>query len=103
MVLAGGVAERLFLGEHSIGVSGDVQQAKTIIEQMVDTGMVENGFTLTFNKQDKESKMQELFQKGLEKAERLIKNNQVQYMRLVNALLAKETLEGSEVDQIVNG
>jgi cell division protease FtsH len=70
---------------------------------MVDTGMVENGFTLTFNKQDKESKMQELFQKGLEKAERLIKTNQAQYKRLVDALLAKETLEGSEVDQIVNG
>jgi cell division protease FtsH len=103
MILAGGVAERLFLGEHSIGVSGDVQQAKNIIEQMVDTGMVENGFTLTFNKQDKESKMQELFQKGLEKAERLIKTNQAQYTRLVDALLAKETLEGSEVDQIVNG
>ncbi|WML51809.1 AAA family ATPase [Neobacillus sp. PS3-12] len=103
MVLAGGVAERLFLGEHSIGVSGDVQQAKTIIEQMVDTGMVESGFTLTFNKQDKERKMQELFQKGLEKAERLIKTNQAQYTRLVDALLAKETLEGSEVEQIVNG
>ena len=37
MVLAGGVAERMHLGEHSIGVSGDVEQAKHIIEQMVDT------------------------------------------------------------------
>jgi cell division protease FtsH len=103
MILAGGVAERLYLGEHSIGVSGDVQQAKSIIEQMVDTGMVENGFTLTFNKQDKENKMQELFQKGLEKAERLIQTHQSQYLHLVDALLAKETLEGSEVEQIVNG
>lgn len=60
MVLAGGVAERMFLGEHSIGVSGDVQQAKHIIEQMVDTGMLQDGFTLTFNKQDQETKMQEL-------------------------------------------
>ncbi|MCQ6279872.1 AAA family ATPase [Bacillus sp. EB600] len=103
MILAGGVAERLFLGEHSIGVSGDVQQAKSIIEKMVDTGMLENGFTLTFNKQDKELKMQELFQKGLEKAERLIKVNQSQYLHLVDVLFAKETLEGSEVQQIVNG
>jgi cell division protease FtsH len=103
MILAGGVAERLFLGEHSIGVSGDVQQAKSIIEKMVDTGMLENGFTLTFNKQDKELKMQELFQKGLEKAERLIKVNQSQYLHLVDALFVKETLEGSEVEQIVNG
>ena len=65
----------MLLGEHSIGVSGDVQQAKKIIEQMVDTGMLQGGFTLTFNKQDKEVKMQELFQKGLEKAESLMNNH----------------------------
>lgn len=102
MVLAGGVAERLFLGEHSIGVSGDVAQAKHIIEQMVDTGMLEDGFTLTFNKQDKETKMQELFQKGLKKAEMLIKTNERNYLNLVDTLLKKETLEGSEVERIVN-
>ena len=103
MVLAGGVAERMFLGEHSIGVGGDVQQAKQLIEHMVDTGMLQDGFTLTFNKQDKEMKMQELFAKGLEKAETLIKNHQQQYQQLVDALLKKETLEGSEVDEIVTG
>ncbi|MDQ1004014.1 cell division protease FtsH [Neobacillus niacini] len=103
MVLAGGVAERMLLGEHSIGVSGDVQQAKQIIEQMVDTGMLQEGFTLTFNKQDKEGKMQELFEKGLEKAENLIKSHQHQYKQLVDSLLKKETLEGCEVEEIVRG
>lgn len=102
MVLAGGVAERLFLGEHSIGVSGDVQQAKHLIEQMVDTGMLQDGFTLTFNKPDKEAKMQELFAKGLEKAETLIQTHQPQYLQLVDALIKKETLEGTEVETIVN-
>ncbi|MEO2077342.1 MAG: AAA family ATPase [Bacillus sp. (in: firmicutes)] len=101
MVLAGGVAERLLLGEHSIGVSGDVQQAKQLIEQMVDTGLLEDGFTLTFNKTDKEAKMQELFAKGLEKAENLIQTHYDQYQQLVDALLKKETLEGSEVEAIV--
>lgn len=103
MVLAGGVAERLLLGEHSIGVSGDVQQAKQIIEQMVDTGMLQGGFTLTFNKQDKETKMQELFEKGLETAENLIKSHHHQYQQLVDSLLKKETLEGFEVEEIVWG
>ncbi|MFJ7728821.1 AAA family ATPase [Neobacillus sp. NPDC097160] len=103
MVLAGGVAERMFLGEHSIGVSGDVEQAKQIIEQMVDTGMLQDGFTLTFNKQAKEAKMQELFAKGLEKAETLIQGHQHQYQQLVADLLKKETLEGSEVEKIVWG
>ena len=103
MVLAGGVAERMLLGEHSIGVSGDVQQAKQIIEQMVDTGMLQGGFTLTFNKQDKEENMRELFEKGLEKAESLINNHHEQYQQLVDHLLKKETLEGFEVEEIVWG
>lgn len=102
MILAGGTAERKFLGEHSIGVSGDVQQAKHIIEQMVETGMLQDGFTLTFSKPDKEIKMQELFAKGIEKAEKLIESHQEQYLQLVDALLKKETLEGQEVEEIVS-
>lgn len=102
MILAGGVAERLILGEHSIGVSGDVQQAKHVIEQMVDTGLLEEGFTLTFNKVDKEAKMQELFQKALEKAEMLITSNRIPFEALVESLLKKETLEGVEVQVIVD-
>jgi cell division protease FtsH len=103
MVLAGGVAERILLGEHSIGVGGDVKQAKDIIEQMVDTGMLQDGFTLTFNKQDKEAKMQELFAKAIEKAQTLINNHQYQYQQLVDSLLKKETLEGYEVEELVWG
>lgn len=103
MILAGGVAERMHLGEHSIGVSGDVQQAKQIIEQMVDTGMLQDGFTLTFKKQDQEEKMQVLFEKALDKAENLIKSHHNQYQQLVDALLKKETLEGSEIENIVWG
>lgn len=103
MVLAGGVAERMQLGEHSIGVSGDVKQARHIIEQMVDTGMLQDGFTLTFNQHDQEAKMQELFAKGIEKAETLISNHQPQYQQLVETLLKKETLEGYEVEEIVWG
>ncbi|WP_210366107.1 AAA family ATPase [Bacillus sp. REN3] len=101
MILAGGVAERIFLGEHSIGVSGDVQQAKQIIEQMVDTGLLQEGFSLTFSKGLKETKMQELFDDALEKSERIINAHQLQFERLVEALLKKETLEGSEVEGIV--
>ncbi|KKK38501.1 ATP-binding protein [Mesobacillus campisalis] len=103
MILAGGVAERMFLGEHSIGVSGDVQQAKQIIEQMVDTGLLQDSFSLTFSKVDKEAKMQELFGEALQKSEMLISTHEAEFKLLVGALLKKETLEGSEVDEIVNG
>lgn len=101
MILAGGVAERMILGEHSIGVSGDVQQAKQIIEQMVDTGLLQEGFSLTFSKGLKETKMQELFDDALEKSEMIINAHRQQFDMLVEELLKKETLEGSEVDEIV--
>ncbi|MFS0688635.1 AAA family ATPase [Sporosarcina sp. 179-K 8C2 HS] len=102
MILAGGVAERLYLGEHSIGVSGDVQQAKEIIERMVDTGLLQDGFTLTFNKGEKELKMQALFGEALKKTETLIQENAAQFEELVNVLFQKETLDGSEIQEIVD-
>lgn len=102
MILAGGVAERIYLGEHSIGVSGDVQQAKEIIERMVDTGLLQDGFTLTFNKNEKEAKMQSLFDKAIRKTESLIQGHVSEFDQLVDLLLKKETLDGSEIQQIVS-
>ena len=102
MILAGGVAERIYLGEHSIGVSGDVQQAKEIIERMVDTGLLQDGFTLTFNKGEKEAKMQILFDEALRKTESLIQGHASEFEQLVDLLMQKETLDGSEIQQIVS-
>lgn len=103
MILAGGVAERLYLGEHSIGVSGDVQQAKDIIERMVDTGLLQDSFMLTFNKGEKELKMQAIFSEALKNTETLIQEYAAQFEELVNVLFQKETLDGSEVQEIVDG
>ncbi|PAQ15011.1 ATP-binding protein [Bacillaceae bacterium SAOS 7] len=102
MILSGGVAERLFLGEHSIGVSGDVQQAKQIIEQMVDSGMLQDGFTLTFNETERETKMQEIFHAAFKKSENIIQERKQQFHQLVDALLTKETIEGSEIEEIIH-
>lgn len=103
MILAGGVAERLYLGEHSIGVSGDVQQAKDIIERMVDTGLLQDRFVLTFNKGEKELKMKAIFEVTLRKTEELIREYAPQFEELVTVLYQKETLDGTEVQQIVDG
>ena len=103
MILAGGVAERMYLGEHSIGVSGDVQQAKEMIERMVDTGLLQDSFTLTFNKGEKELKMQAIFGVALRKTETLIQENAAQFEELVDVLFRKETLDGVEVQAIVDG
>ncbi|MFJ7933512.1 AAA family ATPase [Sporosarcina sp. NPDC096371] len=102
MILGGGVAERIHLGEHSIGVGGDVQQAREIIERMVDTGLLQDGFTLTFNEGEKEAKMQVIFDKALSQTESLIREYSAEFERLVAALTRKETLDGSEVQEIVS-
>lgn len=102
MIVAGGVAERMYLGEHSVGVGGDVQQAKQLLEQMVDTGLLQDGFTLTFNKSEKEQKMQALFTQAIQETESLIDLNRPQYEELVEVLLKKETIDGTEVQLIVN-
>lgn len=102
MIVAGGVAERMYLGEHSVGVGGDVQQAKQLLEQMVDTGLLQDGFTLTFNKGEKEQKMQALFTQAIQETENLIDLNRPQYEKLVEVLLKKETIDGTEVQMIVD-
>ncbi|WP_309087492.1 AAA family ATPase [Domibacillus sp.] len=101
MILSGGVAERLYLGEHSIGVSGDVQQAKQILERMVDTGIFQDRFSLTFRQADKETKMNELFEVALERSQTLIEENREAFERLVEDLMTKETLEGTEIEMLI--
>jgi len=103
MILGGGVAERIYLGEHSIGVSGDVQQAKDIIERMVDTGLLQDGFMLTFSTSEKEKKMQEIFETAVKRTEELIRGHAVQFENLVTELYKKETLDGEEVHALVCG
>lgn len=100
MILAGGIAERLYLGEHSIGVGGDVEQAKNILQHIVDTGLFQDSFSLIFSKNEKEQKMQALFEQAAQKTEQLITENAFQFEELVNALYKKETLDGAEVQKI---
>ncbi len=102
MILSGGVAERLYLGEHSIGVSGDVQQAKQILERMVETGIFQDRFSLTFRQSDKETKMNELFELALERSETVITEHRDAFDRLVEDLMTKETLEGAEVEALIH-
>nr|WP_251669274.1 MULTISPECIES: AAA family ATPase [unclassified Sporosarcina] len=101
MILAGGIAERIYLGEHSIGVGGDVEQAKDILTRMVDTGLFQDGFSLIFNKAEKEERMRMLFDQAAKKTEALITENTYQFELLVNELYKEETLEGEEVQRIV--
>lgn len=47
--------------------------------------------------------MQELFQNALERSKMIIRTHEDQFQGLVDILLKKETLEGSEIEEIKNG
>lgn len=103
MILAGGLAEMKKFEEHSVGVGGDVQQAKKLIEQMVDLGMGTGNFKLTFSEKNKNERMQEIFDKAVEECDKVLNEYEEQHEALAMALLEKETLDIEEIEFIVLG
>lgn len=102
MILAGGVAEMKKFGEHSIGVSGDVQQAKDLIEKMVDLGMKDDDFMLSFTEKDKQAEMKIIYQKALDKCKNIFEKYEVEWEKITATLLEKETLSGEEIERIIH-
>lgn len=102
MILAGGVAEMKKFGEHSIGVSGDVEQAKNIIEKMVDLGMRDKDFVLSFSDRDKQAEMKVIFNKALANSKEILAKYENEWENLTNRLLEKETLSGEEIERIIH-
>ena len=102
MILAGGVAEMKKFGEHSIGVSGDVEQAKNIIEKMVDLGMRDKDFVLSFSDRDKQAEMKVIFNKALANSKEILTKYETEWENLTNRLLEKETLSGEEIERIIH-
>ncbi|MGM9987538.1 MAG: AAA family ATPase [Bacillaceae bacterium] len=104
MILAGGIAEKVVYGEHSVGVAGDIQQAKQLIERMVDYfGMGKDGYSLSFNKGKKDELMDKIFAEAANGCEHIIRNNFDKLELLAKALLEQETLDGEEVKEIILG
>lgn len=102
MILAGGVAEMKKFGEHSIGVSGDVEQAKDLIGKMVDLGMREDDFVLSFDEKDKQMQMKIIFNKALKRSKDIIEKYENEWEKLTSTLLLKETLTGEEIEKIIH-
>lgn len=100
MILAGGISEIKKFGEHSIGVSGDVKQAKNIIEKMVEVGMANDTFELTFQEEDQNKIKEKIFKEAKELGEKTINENEEKLERIAQLLLEKETVEGKEIEKI---
>ncbi len=124
MAMAGRIAEEIFSGDISTGARGDIQQATQLAHAMVchygmseKLGMVQYGDDNEFvflgrdmvrGKEYSESTAQEidaevkrLVSEGYQKSKRLIEENRDKLEIIANALLDFETLDGSQVEDIV--
>jgi len=124
ILMGGRVAEELVLKEMTTGAGNDIERATDLARKMVcEWGMSEKMGPLTFGKQneqvflgremgsqrdfsdqiameiDQEDKR--LVTENYERAKRLLTENMVSLKRLAEALLEKEVLDGSDIDNIL--
>lgn len=103
MIVAGGVAEREIFGHHSIGVGGDIQQARQLIDAMMEWGIMEDEFQLVYETKEVEKLKQQIFRKAIDKSVLYIKKHIKILHKIAEALIEKETLDGQEIQTIVEG
>lgn len=101
MILGGGIAEIKKFGEHSIGVSGDVQQAKNIIDKMIEVGMKENTFKLSFKEEDENEWKEKIYNEAKEMGEKIINEHEKEWEKIAELLMTKETVEGQEIQDLI--
>lgn len=101
MILGGGIAEIKKFGEHSIGVSGDVQQAKNIIDKMIEVGMKENTFKLSFKEEDENEWKEKIYNEAKEIGEKIINEHEKEWEKIAELLMTKETVEGQEIQDLI--
>ena len=124
MTMAGRIAEEIFSGDISTGASGDLQQATKMARAMVTqfgmserVGMVQYGDSSEYmflgremgrgkdyseqTAQDIDSEVKQLIQSGYQTAKDLIDANRDKLEIIAKSLLEYETLDGTQVEDIV--
>ena len=124
MTMAGRIAEEIFSGDISTGASGDLQQATKMARAMVTqfgmserVGMVQYGDSSEYmflgremgrgkdyseqTAQDIDSEVKQLIQSGYQRAKDLIDANRDKLEIIAKSLLEYETLDGTQVEDIV--
>jgi cell division protease FtsH len=125
-LLGGRAAEEIALGEFTTGAGNDLERATELARRMVSNwGMSETLGPLTFGKKEElvflgkelaqqanyseetakliDSEMRRIVEKAYKTALDLIRNNQESLHRLAAALLERESLEGEEIDLLLEG
>ena len=124
ILMGGRVAEELVLKEMTTGAGNDLERATDLARKMVcEWGMSEKMGPLTFGKQNEQvflgremgsqrdfsdqiameidQEVRRLVTENYERAKRLLTENMASLKRLAEALLEKEVLDGSDIDQIL--
>lgn len=112
MALGGRAAQEMILGVTDTGASSDFQQARRLAYMYVaEYGMSELGPLTSVQGIDRseeekrliESVVQKLLKDCEERAQSIIRQNRINFDRLVQELLVKETILGPEFAQILAG
>ncbi|TAL10698.1 MAG: ATP-dependent metallopeptidase FtsH/Yme1/Tma family protein [Nitrospirae bacterium] len=126
ILMGGRVAEELVFKQITTGAGNDIERATDLARKMVcEWGMSEDLGPLTFGKKDEEiflgreiatrrdyseeialkidSEVKRLVTENYERTKRMLRENMAVLKALAEALLEKEVLEGSEIDQIIQG
>ncbi|MCX7943404.1 MAG: ATP-dependent zinc metalloprotease FtsH [Deltaproteobacteria bacterium] len=126
ILLAGRVAEEIVFKQQTTGAGNDIQQATKLASKMVcDWGMSERLGPVSFSKEDEEvflgrdfvktrayseytaqqidNEIREIIHKNYERAKELINLNLDKLERIAKALLDYESIDGSEVDLLMEG
>jgi cell division protease FtsH len=124
ILMGGRVAEELVLNEMTTGAGNDLERATDLARKMVcEWGMSEKMGPLTFGKQNEQvflgrelgsqrdfsesiameidQEVKRLVMENYDRTKRLLTENMVSLKRLAEALLEKEVLDGSDIDNIL--
>jgi len=124
ILMGGRVAEELVLKDMTTGAGNDLERATDLARKMVcEWGMSEKMGPLTFGKHNEQvflgrelgsqrdfseqiameidEEVKRLVMENYERGKRLLTENMTSLKRLAEALLEKEVLDGSDIDQII--
>ncbi len=125
ILMAGRIAEEIFLEQMTTGAGNDIERATEMAHKMVcEWGMSELG-PLSFGKKDEQiflgreiaqhrdyseatairidEQVRKLVEDGYRKAKQIIEERSDAMVRIAEALLEREVLDGSEVIDLING
>jgi cell division protease FtsH len=125
ILMAGRIAEEIFLHQMTTGAGNDIERATEMAHKMVcEWGMSELG-PLSFGKKDEQiflgreiaqhrdyseatairidEQVRKLVEDGYNRAKQIIEERREALVRIAEALLEREVLDGAEVIDLING